>query len=162
MANLGPSTTVTSNAVAVLTPVSTVTNPGPQGAQALRLLGVAKGVSGNATGDAAVMQIINASTWLPVSMITANSQLAGVSGSVATLAIGLFTAAAAGGTAIKSNAALAGNTGATAAYSWRQRSPRLLRPRSRSSSTWARLWPPPRLTSICSGMTCRPNPKRGG
>jgi hypothetical protein len=114
MANLGPSTTVTSNAVAVLTPVSTVTNPGPQGAQALRLLGVAKGVSGNATGDAAVMQIINASTWLPVSMITANSQLAGVSGSVATLAIGLFTAAAAGGTAIKSNAALAGNTGATA------------------------------------------------
>jgi hypothetical protein len=114
MANLGPSTTVTSNAVAVLTPVSTVTNPGPQGAQALRLLGVAKGVSGNATGDAAVMQIINSSTWLPVSMITANSQLAGVSGSVATLAIGLFTAAAAGGTAIKSNAALAGNTGATA------------------------------------------------
>jgi hypothetical protein len=115
MANLGPSTTVTSNAVAVLTPVSTVTNPGPQGAQALRLLGVAKGVSGIATGDAAVMQIINASTWLPVSMITTNSLLSGASGSVATLALGLFTAAAAGGTAIKSNAALAGNTAATAA-----------------------------------------------
>jgi hypothetical protein len=114
MPNLGPSTTVTSNAVAVLTPVSTVTNPGPQGAQALRLLGVAKGVSGAAVGDAAVMQIINASTWLPVSMITANSQLAGVAGSVATLAIGLFTAAAAGGTAIKSNAALASNTAGTA------------------------------------------------
>lgn len=114
MANLGPSTTTSGNVVAVLTPVSTVTNPGPQGAQALRLLGVAKGVSGNATGDAAVIQIINASTWLPVSMITANSQLAGVSGSVATLAIGLFTAAAAGGTAIKANAALASNTGATA------------------------------------------------
>lgn len=115
MANLGPSTSVTSNSVAVLTPVSAVTNPGPQGAQALRLLGVAKGVSGIATGDAAVMQIINSSTWVPTVMITTNSLLAGVSGSVATLAIGLFTAAAAGGTAIKSNAALSSNTAATAA-----------------------------------------------
>jgi hypothetical protein len=105
MANLGPSTTVTGNAVAVLTPVSTVTNPGPQGAQAIRLLGVVKGLSVASVGDPAVMQIINASTWVPTTVITANANV-----TMATATVGLYTAAAAGGTAVLTVAALTGQT----------------------------------------------------
>lgn len=108
--NLGPAITNNANTVAVVTPVSTVSNPVVQGSQALRLLGVAKLVSGVTTGDAAVMQIINATTWLPVNMVTANGLVSGAQASIATLALGIFTAAAAGGTAIKSNAALASNS----------------------------------------------------
>lgn len=115
MPNLGPATTVTANSVAVVTPVNTTTNPGPQGTNGYRLLGFAKVVPGSSTGDAAVMQIINSSYWVPAIMETANGQVSGVAGSIATLAIGLFTAAAAGGTAIKSNAALASNSAANSA-----------------------------------------------
>jgi hypothetical protein len=108
--NPGPASTQTSNSVAVVTPQNANTNSTPQGSNALRLLGVAKGVSGNATGDAAVMPIINSTSWLPVNMVTANGQVSGAGSSIATLAIGLFTAAAAGGTAIKANAALGSNS----------------------------------------------------
>lgn len=113
--NPGPATTTTPNTVAGYTPVNTAQNPVPLEANALRLLGVARGVSGNATGDAAVMQIINAGSWLPVNMVTSNGQVSAVAGSIATLALGLFTAAAAGGTAIKSNAALGSNSAANSA-----------------------------------------------
>lgn len=114
--NPGPASTSTVSSLAVYTPVNFLgTQNPPQGASALRLLGSARAVSVNGTGDAAIIQIINSSSWLPVSMLTANSLLAGVSGSIATAALGLFTAAAAGGTAIKSSAALAGNTSQTAA-----------------------------------------------
>jgi hypothetical protein len=113
--NPGPSVTTTQQSVAITTPQNANTNSYPQGAFALRLLGVAKGVSGNSTGDAAVMNIINSNSWLPASMVTANGQVSGVPGSIATLALGLFTAAAAGGTAIKSNAALASNSAAGSA-----------------------------------------------
>jgi hypothetical protein len=113
--NPGPATTQTPNTVAELTPVNTLNNPAVQGANALRLLAVARGVSGNATGDVAVLPIINSSSWLPVNMVTSNGQVSGVAGSIATLALGLFTAAAAGGTAIKSSAALASNSAANSA-----------------------------------------------
>jgi hypothetical protein len=113
--NPGPATTTTPNTVAELTPVNTLQKPIELGANNLRLLGVARGVSGNATGDAAVMQIINSSSWLPVNMVTSNGQVSGVAGSIATLALGLFTAAAAGGTAIKSSAALGSNSAAGSA-----------------------------------------------
>lgn len=105
MANLGPSTTVSNNAVAVLTPVNAVTNPGPQGAQAIRLLGVVKGLSVATVGDPAVMQIINASTWVPTTVITSNANV-----TMATATVGLYTAAAAGGTAVLTVAALTGQT----------------------------------------------------
>lgn len=113
--NPGPATTTTPNNVAQLLPVNTLQKPVEVGTNNLRLLGVARAVSGNATGDAAVMQIINSGSWLPVNMVTANGQVSGVAGSIATLALGLFTAAAAGGTAIKSNAALASNSAANSA-----------------------------------------------
>lgn len=113
--NPGLATAQNANTVAVVTPVSTSNNPVVQGSQALRLLGVAKGVSGNATGDAATMTIINSTSWLPKEMVTANGAVSGVAGSIATLQLGIFTAAAAGGTAIKSNAALASNSAANSA-----------------------------------------------
>lgn len=113
--NPGPATTQTPNTIAELAPVNTLQKPVELGTNNLRLLGVARAVSGAATGDAAVMQIINSGSWLPVNMVTANGQVSGVAGSIATLALGLFTAAAAGGTAIKSNAALASNSAANSA-----------------------------------------------
>lgn len=113
--NPGPATTATPSNVAVLLPVNTQQKPVEVGTNALRLLGVARAVNGNSTGDAAIMQIINSGSWLPVNMVTANGQVSGVAGSIATLALGLFTAASAGGTAIKSNAALASNSAANSA-----------------------------------------------
>lgn len=107
--NPGAATTTTGNAVAVLTPQNTATNPGtPQGANAFRLLAVAKGVNVNATGDVAIMNVINASSYSVFQVVMTNA-----STSLTTAAAGLFTAAAAGGTAIVANAALSGLTGAT-------------------------------------------------
>lgn len=114
--NPGPATTVTASQLATMTPVNALgpTVPGQAG-NAYRLLGVARAVNGNATGDAAIMQIINSSNWVPAIMVTANGAVSGVAGSIATLALGLFTAAAAGGSAIKANAALASNSAANSA-----------------------------------------------
>lgn len=114
MANInpGPAITATPSQLATLAPVNIVspsTSPGQAG-NALRLLGVARGVPVGAAGDSALMPIINSTSWLPVNMVTSNSLVNGVSGSIATAVLGLFTAAAGGGTAIKSAAALGGNT----------------------------------------------------
>jgi hypothetical protein len=103
--NLGPAVTNNPNTVAVITPVSTVNNPAVQGAQALRLLGVVKGLSVNTVGDPALMTIINATTWVPTLVITANANV-----TMATATVGLYTAAAAGGTAVLTVAALTGQT----------------------------------------------------
>jgi hypothetical protein len=113
--NPGPAVNGAVNTVADYAPVNTTTNSTGMGTNALRLLGVARGISGNAIGDTVVLSIINASSWLPVNMVTANGQVSGAAGSIATLALGLFTAAAAGGTAIKSNAALSNNSAAGSA-----------------------------------------------
>jgi hypothetical protein len=114
--NPGPATTQTASQLATLTPVNALgpTVPGQAG-NAYRLLAVARGVSGNATGDAAIMQIINSSSWAPALVVTSNGQVSGVAGSIATLALGIFTAAAAGGSAIKANATLANNSAAGSA-----------------------------------------------
>lgn len=107
--NAGPSTTITANSQAVLTPQNN-TNPGgtPQGSNALRLLAVAKAVNVNATGDVAILNVINATSYSVYQVVMANASI-----SLTTAAAGLFTAAAAGGTAIVANAALSGLTGAT-------------------------------------------------
>lgn len=114
--NPGPATTSTVSNVAAMTPVNIAggTNPGVAG-NAYRLLGCARGVSGNSTGDAATILINNASSWAPAVMVTSNGQVSGVAGSIATLALGIFTAQNAGGTAIKSSAALASNSAAGSA-----------------------------------------------
>lgn len=108
--NPGPAVTSTEPSVGVLTRV----NLGPssstisQGSNALRLLGRITGLSLNATGDAAVLSLINVSRWAPVSIITSNAN-----GDIHLAALGVFTAAAAGGTAVLSNGALTSQTTAT-------------------------------------------------
>jgi hypothetical protein len=112
MANPGPASLVTVQSVAVVTPVNASTNSTPQGSNAYRLLGVARGISLNGTGDTATMPILNASSYAPALIVTSNGQVSGVAGSIATAAIGVFTAAAAGGSAIKANAPLTNNSAA--------------------------------------------------
>ena len=102
--NTGPASLVTQQAVAAMTPVNANT-PFPQAGQAIRLLGVVKGVSVNAVGDTAIMPIINATRWVPTTVITANANV-----TMATASIGLYPAAAAGGTAVLATAVLTGQT----------------------------------------------------
>ena len=111
--NPGPAVTSTSSQLAVLTPVNALgpTVPG-QGGNAYRLLAVGRGINLASTGDAAFLPIINASSWAPALIVTSNGQVSGVAGSIATAALGVFTAAAAGGSAIKANATLANNSAA--------------------------------------------------
>jgi hypothetical protein len=96
MANPGPATTVT------IHPQNVTSN------QAIRLLGVATGVNVNATGDQAVINIINASTYSVSNVVFTNASI-----SLSSAAAGLFTAPSAGGTGIVSNAALSALTGST-------------------------------------------------
>lgn len=113
--NPGPALTQTPNSVAEMTPVNTQVNPVVQGANGYRLLGVARSVNLAFTGDAAVMPIINSGSYAPALIVTSNGQVSGVAGSIAAAAIGVFTAAAAGGSAIKANATLANNSAAGSA-----------------------------------------------
>jgi hypothetical protein len=93
-------------------------NPGPaitQGGhpqvlssnQALRLLASATGVNANATGDT-VLPLLDSSSYSVKFVVATNA-----STSLTTAAAGVFTAPAAGGTAIVANAALSALTGST-------------------------------------------------
>ena len=113
--NPGPALTQTPNTVLETVPVNSQTNSTPIGTNAYRLLGVARGISGAVTGDVATMNIINASSYAPALIVTSNGQVSGSAGSIASLALGVFTAAAAGGSAIKANATLANNSAANSA-----------------------------------------------
>jgi hypothetical protein len=96
MANPGPSTTVT------IHPSNLATN------QAIRLLAVATGVNVNATGDQAVLPIINSSNYSVSNVVFTNASV-----SLSSAAAGLFTAPSAGGTGVVANAALSALTGST-------------------------------------------------
>lgn len=114
--NPGPASTSTVGSVATLTPVNIIsTQTPPQAGNAYRLLGAARGVVLANTGDAALISIINSASWAPALIVTSNGQVSGVAGTIATAAIGVFTAAAAGGSAIKANATLANNSAAGSA-----------------------------------------------
>lgn len=95
MANPGPAVTQSSH------PQLVGTN------QALRLLAVYQGVNANTTTDA-VLPIINSTAYSVKFVIFTNASI-----SLTTAAAGLFTAPAAGGTAIVANAALSALTGPT-------------------------------------------------
>lgn len=113
--NPGPAVTATPNSEIVLTPVNTLgTTAPPQAANAYRLLGSARGVALSGLGDTALIQIVNASSWVPALMVTANALINGVSGNIAAASIGLFTGPGGTGTAIKSAAVLGSNTSQTA------------------------------------------------
>jgi hypothetical protein len=96
MANPGPNVQLGSN------------SQNPSITQCLRLLGVARGVNVNATGDQAVIPIFNATTYSVSNVIFTNA-----STSLTTALAGLFNAPGAGGTAIVANAALSALTGST-------------------------------------------------
>lgn len=96
MANPGPATTTT------IHPQNVASN------QAIRLLASATGVNVNATGDQAVLQIINSTNYSVSNVVFTNA-----STSLTTAAAGVFTAPSAGGTAIVANAALSALTGST-------------------------------------------------
>ena len=95
MPNPGPASSVTTNNVILASN------------QALRLLGVVKGVNVNALGDT-VIPINTATTYSVANVVLTNASI-----SLTTALAGVFTAASAGGTAIVANAALSGLTGST-------------------------------------------------
>lgn len=103
--NAGPAQLVTQQSTAVIAPSNSTGLPVPQGAQAIRLLGVVKGLSVATVGDPILMTIINATNWAPTTVVTANANV-----TMATATVGLYTAAAAGGTAAHATAALTGQT----------------------------------------------------
>jgi predicted RNA polymerase sigma factor len=88
-----------------LTPNNANVGVFPQGGNNYRLLGVVKGLRVSAVGDPASMPIINSTRWTPALIVTANANV-----TMATATVGLYTAAAAGGTAVHAVAALTGQT----------------------------------------------------
>ena len=97
-----------------------MSNPGPavtstthpsnlNSQQALRVLGVLKGVSTAAAADFAV-QINNSSLYVPVSVVVANANNAGATQSVASVNLGVYTAVSKGGSAVLTAAALTSQT----------------------------------------------------
>ena len=106
--NPGPAVNGLPQSVAVLTPTNTITNPGPQGGNALRLLCVARGVNVNATGDT-LMPIINSSSYSVSNVIFTNASI-----SLTTASFSIYTApngAGGSGTAIRTVGTSTSNTG---------------------------------------------------
>jgi len=96
MANPGPATAIT------IHPSNLASN------QAIRLLAVATGVNVNATGDQAVLPIINSTNYSVSNVVFTNASV-----SLSSAAAGLFTAPSAAGTGVVANAALSALTGPT-------------------------------------------------
>jgi len=113
--NPGPAQTNNPNSVATLTPVNTQANSTPQESNQLRLLAAFRNVSLNSTGDAAVVPVINASSWVAATVIVANGRVAGVSATVAAASVGIFTGAGSTGTTIRTQGVLTGQTSTTVA-----------------------------------------------
>ena len=109
--NPGPAVTNTANSELVLTPINTLgtTNP-PQAANQLRLLTAFRAAPVSGTGDVALGPIINSSVWAAATIVVTNGLVNGVSATVAAVNLGIFTAAAAGGTALRAAGVLTGQT----------------------------------------------------
>lgn len=111
--NPGPAVTQTLNTVDVLTPVNTTNNPAVQGSNALRLLAVGRAVPLTGLGDIAALPVINATSWVPSTVAFTNGLVNGVSATIATENLGIFTAAAAAGNVIRTAGVLTGQTAST-------------------------------------------------
>jgi len=96
MANPGPATAIT------IHPSNLASN------QAIRLLAVATSVNVNATGDQAVLPIINSTNYSVSNVVFTNASI-----SLTTAYAGVFTAPSAAGTGVVANAALSALTGPT-------------------------------------------------
>jgi hypothetical protein len=77
--------------------------------QALRLIATAQAVNLNSLGDTPV-NVIDVTSYVPVSVITANANNAGSAVATGSTYLGVYTAPSAAGTAILTKAALATNT----------------------------------------------------
>jgi len=100
-----------------------MSNPGPaitnsthpsnlNSQQALRVLAVLKGVSVASLGDTP-LPVINSALYLPITIVIANANNNGATQSVASVALGVYTAplgASGSGTAVLTTAALSGQT----------------------------------------------------
>ncbi len=112
--NLGPAALITPQTEAVMAPQNSGTTLSvPQGLAALRLLGVIKGLNLSGTGDVATITISNANPWVAVNVAFGNALVNGVTGSVAAANLGIFTAAGATGTTVRTAGVLTGMTGST-------------------------------------------------
>ena len=98
MANPGPASSSLTNAQTLTTQ------------QALRLLAVAKGLSVNAAGDV-VLPLLSVTSFVAATVITTNANVP-----MATATVGIYTAPAAGGTAVLTTVALTGQTTQAFAY----------------------------------------------
>jgi hypothetical protein len=96
MANPGPAS------VQTIHPQNVLTN------QAIRLLAVVTGVNVNATGDQAVLPILNSTNYSVSNVVFTNASI-----SLSSAAAGLFTAPSAGGTGVVANAALSALSAST-------------------------------------------------
>lgn len=111
--NPGPASLVTTQTTPVDTPNNTGSRPFVQGTNALRLLGLIKAMNLSGTGDVAQIPIDNASAYAVATVAFGNALVSGVSGSVAAANLGIFTAAAAGGTTVRTAGVLTGQTAST-------------------------------------------------
>ena len=80
---------------------------------AYRLVAYAKAVNVGSAGDTP-MQLVTTSSFVPAVIVTTNSS--GTTANIATATVGVYTAAAQGGSTVHATAALTGQTTATFAY----------------------------------------------
>jgi len=111
--NPGPAQTNNPNTLLQTVPVNTQTNSTPIGANDQRLIVAFRGVSLNSTGDAGAVGVINMGTWAAATVIVTNGLVSGVSATVAAASVGIFTAAAGGGSAVRAQGVLTGQTSST-------------------------------------------------
>lgn len=116
MANLGPASTTTVNSVLATANTNFASGQQfPMLQNANRPIAIFRGVSVGTAGDAAVANVNSLGLYSASLILVTNSQLAGVSGSIATANITVNTGPGVTGTTIVSAGALTSNTAATVA-----------------------------------------------
>lgn len=110
MANPGPSSVVTVNTGLAQQPFNLPQSAAfPMTTNALRCIAESRATPLGATGDIAI-PVNNSSSFVPTVIVVANGLVNGVSASVAAANLGIFTAAGATGTTIRTAGVLTGQT----------------------------------------------------
>ena len=121
MSNPGPASTVTVNTQAVVAPIQiplSNANSGPvQGANDYRLIAAARGLNLAATGDQAIIPVVNTLYYIVEEVIVSNGQVSGVAAAITTAGIGIYTSASKGGTTVVASVALTTNSAANSVWS---------------------------------------------
>lgn len=119
MANVNPGPAVSGTANSMLETIPVNSGPSanaiPYGSNGQRLIAVVRGLPLSSAGDVA-MPTINVTSFVATTVVTTNALVNGVSGTVAAATVGIYTAPAAGGTAVLTTAALTGQTTSAFAY----------------------------------------------